>query len=153
MTTSKQIGPEAVAGSAALWKQLVSLLGRIGETSPEELSEQAARALRQALAGEAVDGCRERQLAFRAPDCRVEIRLRQDPEGGTVSFTGSAVDDTGRPLGPERLQLFLCSADVELRSLGVTRRGIFLAREIVRGRQVLEAVVDHRSCHRFAFTV
>jgi hypothetical protein len=110
------------------------------------------RADETAASDEAI-GLSTRHLTFGAGAFEVEMRIRADEIRRTASIAGVVREGNGRAVLPSRLQVWLTSPGAEIASVPLSRRGLFTARQVTGGRQVLEVVVDCEECHRLCFFV
>jgi hypothetical protein len=113
--------------------------------------------LRVGAAGAAVPendpGIAARHLSFLAGEYEVEMRVRSDGIRRKASLAGYVRDGAGRAVTPSRVQVWLTSPGAEISALPVSPRGLFCARQLPQGRQVLEVVVDWEECHRLCLFV
>jgi hypothetical protein len=96
-------------------------------------------------------GSTESQLLYHVDGFEIDIRLR--PSAKTVALSGRIVPEDGGAVGPERVQAYLHGPDARMASLRVTELGEFSARQVDRGEQTLEVLVDGKVCHRLSFVV
>ncbi|MCU0728016.1 MAG: hypothetical protein MUE73_19875 [Planctomycetes bacterium] len=115
-----------------------------------DLARQA-RALPEVNPDQESPGLSTRHLSFDAGRYEVEVRVRTDELRRSASIAGVVRDEGGRTITPSRLQVWLASPGSELTSVSLSRRGLFSARQVAGGRQVLEVVVDSEECHRLCF--